>query len=128
MEPMRNDGTPPGEEGGEDNIFAKELATPPGRWVRRGTWIGIVLMVLLGVFLWLQGGENRALNAMSPSQRQALFQETRDEFQELCLLPDGGTTRFPKRCAQHADFLVRFPECDDACKQEAQPFLKRPTR
>lgn len=124
---MRNDGTPPGD-GGEDNIFAKELAPAPDRWLRRGTWIGVVLLLLVGVFFWLQGGENRALNALAPSQRQALFQETHDEFQELCLLTDGGTTRFPKRCAQHADFLVRFPECDDACKQELQPFLKRPTR
>ena len=122
---MRNDGTPPGD-GGEDNIFAKELAPAPDRWLRRGTWIGAILLLFIGVFLWLQGGENRALNALAPSQRQVLFQETRDEFQELCLLLDGGTTRFPKRCAKHADFLARFNECDDVCKRELQPFLSAP--
>ncbi|RYZ36406.1 MAG: hypothetical protein EOO71_31950 [Myxococcaceae bacterium] len=126
MEPMRNDGTPP-EDGGEDNIFAKELTPAPDRWVRRGTWIGIVLLMLVGVFLWLQGGENRALNAMSPSQRQALFRETRDEFEELCL-PDGGGTRFPRKCGQLADFITNFSECDAACRAEIEPFRKHPTR
>ncbi|MBE4750496.1 hypothetical protein G4177_20205 [Corallococcus sp. ZKHCc1 1396] len=124
MEPMRNDGTPP-DEGGEDNIFAKELAPAPDRWVRRGTWISIVLLVLVGVFMWLQGGEDRALNAMSPSQRQALFRETRDEFEELCL-PDGGGSRYPRKCAQLAEFLTHFSECDSACLGQVQPFRKPP--
>lgn len=124
---MGNDGTPP-EEGGEDsNIFAKELAPPPDRWLRRGTWLGVLLLVLVGVFLWLQGGENRALQALSPSQREALFQETQEEFRLLCL-PDGGATRFPKKCARHADFLIRFSECDDVCRREVEPFVTKPTR
>ncbi|RKG96673.1 hypothetical protein [Corallococcus carmarthensis] len=124
---MGNEGTPPDEGGDEKNIFAKELAPPPSIWLRKGTWLALVFVAMVGVFIWLQGGENRALSAMSPSQREALFSETRDEFRLLCLV-DGGASRWPKKCARQADFLVRFPECDDACRREVEPFLPRPSR
>ncbi|NOK20923.1 hypothetical protein [Corallococcus carmarthensis] len=124
---MGNEGTPPDEGGDEKNIFAKELAPPPSIWLRKGTWLALVFVAMVGVFIWLQGGEDRALSALSPTQREALFRETFEEFRLLCL-PDGGATRFPKRCARHADFLVRFSECDDACRREVEPFLPRPSR
>jgi hypothetical protein len=90
-----------------------------------------VLLLLGFVWLYLQGGENRALNAMSPAQRAALFQETRDSIRLMCL-SDAGVKSVKKglqaRCAQQADFLNRFPECDAACKQEIEPFLPAATR
>lgn len=119
---MGNEGTPPDEGGDEKNIFAKELAPPPSIWLRKGTWLGLVFLMLVGAFVWLQGGENRALEAMSPSQREALFADTYDEFRLLCLV-DGGASRWPKKCARQAEFLARFSECDDTCRAEVAPFL-----
>jgi cytochrome b pre-mRNA-processing protein 3 len=124
---MGNEGTPPDTGGDDKNIFAKELAPPPSLWMRKGTWLGLVFVAMVGVFVWLQGGEDRALSAMSPSQREALFTETLDEFRVLCLA-DGGGSRWPKKCNRHADFLVRFSECDDTCRREVDPFLTKPTR
>ncbi|WP_223640040.1 hypothetical protein [Corallococcus sp. EGB] len=124
---MGNEGTPP-ENGGDDkNIFSKELAPPPSIWLRKGTWLGLVFLMLVGAFIWLQGGENRALEAMSPSQREALFADTRDEFRLLCLA-DGGASRWPRKCAKQAEFLSHFPECDDACRAEVGPFVPHPER
>ena len=124
---MGNEGTPPDEGGQDKNIFAKELAPPPSIWLRKGTWLALVFVSMVAVFIWLQGGENRALDAMSPSQREALFADIHDEFRLLCLA-DGGASRWPKKCAKHAEFLVRFSECDDTCRREVEPFLPRPTR
>ncbi|QSQ21252.1 hypothetical protein JY651_39670 [Pyxidicoccus parkwayensis] len=127
---MMSGGPPPGD-GGDDNIFTRDRPPSAGeRRVRQAVVLGVVLLFLLGVWLYLQGGENRALNAMSPAQREALFQETRDSIRLMCM-SDAGVKKkaaFAERCARQADFLNRFPECDAACKQEIAPFLPEPTR
>lgn len=114
-------------EGGDDNIFTRDR--PPTRnekRVRQGVTLGIVLLVLAGVWAYLQGGENRAINAMSPAQREALFQETRDSFDLMCL-GDAGP-RLLRRCQKQAEFIQRFPECDEACRQELAPVLRNAVR
>ncbi|MCY1017974.1 hypothetical protein [Pyxidicoccus sp. MSG2] len=125
---MMAGGTPPGD-GGDDNIFTRDRPPSEGeKRVRQVVVLSVVLLVLGAVWLYLQGGENRALNAMSPAQRAALFQETRDSIRLMCLSDAGVKKAFQGRCAKQADFLVRFPECDEACKQEVAPMLPQPTR
>ncbi|WP_426756260.1 hypothetical protein [Myxococcus sp. Y35] len=120
-------GTPPGD-GEEENVFSRARGPSASeRRTRKALLLGLVLLLLGGVWLYLQGGENRALNALSPAQRASLFQETRESFRELCM-GDAGTSRFPKRCAQMAGFLTRFTECDEACRQEIAPALQRAVR
>ncbi len=124
---MMAGGSPPGD-GDEENIFSRARGPSLSeRQTRKALLLGLVLLLLCGVWLYLQGGENRALNALSPAQRASLFQETRESFQELCT-GDAGTSRFPRRCAQLADFLTRFTECDEACRQEIAPALERAVR
>lgn len=122
-------GGPPRGDGGEDNIFTRDRPPSAGeKRVRRAMVIGVVLLMLGATWLYLQGGENRALNAMSPVQRAALFQETRDSLGLMCLSDAGVKKAFQARCARQADFLARFPECDEACRREIAPFLPKATR
>ncbi|MBN8473157.1 hypothetical protein JYJ95_42210 [Corallococcus exiguus] len=124
---MSNEGTPPDEGARRRTSSRRNWSHRPAIWLRKGTWLALVFISMVGVFIWLQGGENRALDAMSPSQREALSRTPRDEFRLLCLA-DGGASRWPKKCANHAAFLVRFSECDDTCRREVEPFLPHPTR
>ncbi|NVJ23861.1 MULTISPECIES: hypothetical protein [Myxococcus] len=115
------------DEGAEDNIFTRDR--PPTRnqkRVRQAVTLGVVLAVLAVVWGYLQGGENRAINAMSPAQREALFQETRDSFHLMCL-GDAGP-RLLQRCQKQAEFILRFSECDEACRQELEPVLRNAVR
>ncbi|MFP2960206.1 hypothetical protein ACLEPN_20870 [Myxococcus sp. 1LA] len=124
---MMAGGPPPGD-GEEENVFSRARGPSPAeKRTRKAVLLVLVLLLMAGVWLYLQGGENRALNAMSPVQRASLFQETRDSFREMCM-GDAGTRRFPKRCAQLAEFLTRFTECDETCRQEIAPALPQPAR
>lgn len=122
-------GGPPHGDGGDDNIFTRDRApTGAEKRARQLVVVGVVLLLLGGLWLYLQGGENRALNAMSPAQRAALFQETRDSIRLMCESDAGVKKSFQARCARQADFLNRFPECDAACKREIEPFLPEASR
>ncbi|MCP3136862.1 hypothetical protein [Pyxidicoccus xibeiensis] len=127
LQGMMAGGTPPGD-GGDDNIFTRDLE-PPGneKRVRQVVVLGVLVLILGTVWLYLQGGENRALKAMAPAQRAALFQETRDDFRQGCVTDAGVLNpRFAKRCRRQADFLTRFEECDEACRREIAPALPAP--
>ncbi|WIG94259.1 hypothetical protein [Myxococcus sp. SDU36] len=121
-------GGPPPEDGEEENVFSRARGPSPAEMRNRKlVLVGLGLLLLGAVCLYLLGGENRALKALSPAQRASLFQETRESFRELCT-GDAGTTRFPKRCARMADFLTRFTECDEPCQQEIAPALQPSVR
>ncbi|AGC41520.1 hypothetical protein MYSTI_00161 [Myxococcus stipitatus DSM 14675] len=115
------------EEGEEANIFTRDRApTRNQKRVRQAVVLGIVLVVLALVWGYLQGGENRALNALSPAQREALFMETFDSFRLMCLADAG--PKLLMRCQKQAEFLMRFSECDEACRQELAPALRNAVR
>jgi cytochrome b pre-mRNA-processing protein 3 len=124
---MMAGGPPPGDGGEEENIFTRDRPPSGGeKRVRQVVVLAVVLAVLGMVWAYLQGGENRALNAMAPVQRAALFQETLDEIRLTCLTDAGVKPggRLEKRCQKQAEFLTRFTECDAACRQEIAPFLR----
>lgn len=83
-------------------------------------WGSLVVIVVL--ILWLRAltAEQRAINSMDPQARAKLFQETWQGVQTLCrqqmdpsLVP---------RCRQEAQFLLKFPECDESCHLFLEPF------
>ncbi|XXF81709.1 hypothetical protein P2318_00865 [Myxococcaceae bacterium GXIMD 01537] len=117
------DGTPPGE----DNVFSRYAEPAGGGWKRLALGVGLaVLVVMVGVWLWMHGSAERALSAMAPLQREALFKETRENFRANCVA--GTVPEAEAKCHKQAEFLQHFPECDDACRAEVAPVLRRTSR
>jgi hypothetical protein len=116
-------GPPPGE----DNVFSRYAEPDSGggaTWKRQAMLVGLVLLfVFSGVWLYLNSSDERAIAAMSPAQRTTLFQETREAFRGNCVT--GATPAAEARCHKQAEFLLHFPECDDACRGEVAPVLRR---
>ena len=116
-------GTPPGD----DNVFSRYAEPDSGTgatWKRQALLVGLVLfLVLSGVWLYLNGSDERAIASMSPSQRATLFQETRDAFRGNCVTNPSPAAE--ARCHKQAEFLLNFPECDVACRGEVNPVLRR---
>ncbi|MDC0712069.1 hypothetical protein POL68_26610 [Stigmatella sp. ncwal1] len=101
-------------------LFSRELEAPRGSGRRRGLVVGAILLVLLGLWLWMRGSEGGALRALSPVQRQALYQETWRDQRARCLAP-GERRDTAEQCQHRAEFLLRFPQCDVACRAELAP-------
>lgn len=111
-------------EGG--GLFSRELAPQPGDpKLRRILVIGAILLGLGGVWVWVQGSEGGGLRAMSPAQREAFFQEAWAAQRAKCL-GDAGPTEPQSRCRQRAQYLLQFPQCDEACRAELAPSLQGP--
>jgi hypothetical protein len=90
---------------------------PRKPWVVRGAVVGAVAVACLGVWLWVQGTEGGAVSAMSPAQREALFKEAwKDQRMRCPRTAESADT--PERCRQRAEFLLRFPQCDETCRAE----------
>ena len=87
------------------------------RWL-----VGIAAFVAgvsIAIFwIWRQPAEPAALRRMAPDDRATLFQRTYDATRTLC---DAARTddALHERCASWAEFLLDFPECDDACREFA---------
>jgi len=100
----------------------KGPAWPRQRVLLLGGLLAVVLLLLLA---WALTSEQRAIDNMEPQARAALFQETWQGFQTLC--QPQVASALVSRCQQQAQFLLKFPECDGACRQQLDPFL-HPTR
>jgi hypothetical protein len=88
--------------------------------------LGAVLLGLVGVWMWVHGSEGGALRAMSPAQREAFYQEAWAAQRALCLEVDGPRDS-EARCRKRAEYLLQFPQCDEACRTELAPSLKGAT-
>ena len=94
-----------------------ELHSPPRVAVPRHHLLGriamvLVPMVLLVVWVWWLGAERRAVRALPPAERAALFDQTMRGFEDLCAPPRNG---LEQHCRREASFLLYFPECDEHC-------------
>jgi hypothetical protein len=69
--------------------------------------------------------EQRALEKMEPQARAALFHETWESFQAVCI--PQAASGLGGRCQQEAQFLLKFPECNAACREQLDA-VNRPTR
>jgi cytochrome b pre-mRNA-processing protein 3 len=122
---FRNMAMTDGADSSGGGLFSRELEpASPGAGRRRGLVVGAVLLGLLGLWLWMRGSEGGALRALSPAQRQALYQETWRDQRARCLGPERSDT--PGQCQHRAEFLLRFPQCDVACRTELAPSFPSP--
>lgn len=103
-----------------------ELHAPPldvGSRPRTLARVATVLVTLLVVVLWLWwlGAERRAVRALPPAERAAVFAATLRELADLCAPPRAGLER---HCTRQASFLMSFPECDEHCQSLTRPILQ----
>jgi hypothetical protein len=89
----------------------------------------IVITFLIAVALWPAGpaGERRALLRMPPEARRELYDETRRNADALCAQAPRERALL-ERCADSAEFLREFPECDADCRAFARAHGHGPTR
>ncbi|MBY0276233.1 hypothetical protein K2Z84_12880 [Candidatus Binatia bacterium] len=80
----------------------------------------VVPLVLLVVWVWWLGAERRAVRALPPAERGALFEQTMRGFADLCVPPRAG---LEQHCRREASFLLNFPECDARCVAVTRPIL-----
>ena len=116
-----------GEDSPTGGLFSRDLEPPQQQSkLVRVLLIGAIGLVGLGVWLWVQGSEGGGLRAMSPAQREAFYQEAWAEQRARCLEVDGPRDPEP-RCRKRAEYLLQFPQCDEACRTELAPSLKGAT-
>ena len=103
-------------------------ALPPRMKPKRRRLLFGVVAFAAGAFvvLWIWGGkgDSSALRRLPPDNRAQLYQQTLAATRTLC---DAARTddALADRCASWAEFLLEFPECDDACRAFATPFAPR---
>jgi hypothetical protein len=85
--------------------------------------IATVVLPLAAFVLWVWwlGAERRAVRALPPTERAAVFDETMRGFKDLCTPPRNG---LEKHCRRQASFLMNFPECDEQCLTLTRPLLQ----
>ncbi len=110
-----------------EGLFSRDLEPESSGGPRRYRWLllGAVALVGLGVWLWAHSSEDNALRAMSPAQREALYKDAWEDVRQRCLAAEGPLDTAGS-CRQRAEFLLRFPQCDEACRAELAPALQPP--
>jgi cytochrome b pre-mRNA-processing protein 3 len=78
---------------------------------------------LVAIWLWLSNAETRALAAMDADLRRELFVRTRAEADVLC-----ARVELKGECQDRLEFLARFPECDESCREFILRVRPGPTR
>lgn len=100
---------------------------------RRWRTLLFSLAVIIGaaVFLvsvkWAQDAERRALLRMDPRARRTMFEEAQRNAEAMCSHAQGEPA-LSDRCIDAAQFLLAFPECDDACVGFARRHERKATR
>jgi cytochrome b pre-mRNA-processing protein 3 len=93
----------------------------------------VALAVLIAAAAWLmiwswhQGAEDRALAALSPSERGAVYSREMAAFRALCTASIG-QEELGEHCRGRARFILKFPECDSQCQHFARGLLPGPER
>ena len=82
-------------------------------------WITIIVALggVLLLWVWSEGSEGRAIRALPPGERQALYTRTVQNLGSVCSLPDDDMRDF---CGDQARLALEFPECDHACQELAK--------
>jgi hypothetical protein len=92
--------------------------------------VAMAALVLAGVValgIGERGSERRALEAMDPTQRRELYEETRRASETMCEQARSKDA-LEDRCIELMGLLAAFPECDDACRAFAAAHERGPTR
>ncbi|MBN1205910.1 MAG: hypothetical protein JXB05_13420 [Myxococcaceae bacterium] len=113
-----------GAEPSGGGLFSRDLAPPPrGPWRRRAVILAAFGAVMLAMWLWVNSSGEGAIRAMSPAQQEAFYGEAWADQRAKCL-GDAGPREPESQCRKRAEFLLRFPQCDEACRAELAPFLQ----
>jgi hypothetical protein len=109
-----------------DTTAKLEEAETPGR-----TWFivltTLIIAAALGFTLWRRYRVD-AIARMPAAERYELYAKTLDHFGRVCEAAQLGDD-VKTLCANEADLLRRFPECDDVCLDRTAPFAhEHPTR
>lgn len=99
-------------------------AYEPAPHERRARWVLLALLVAAlglfwaGVTLSLRE-EEAGIRGLSRDARQALYTRTLDEVATLCREDAAAAGSLHDHCVAQARFVLRFPECADACQRDA---------
>ncbi len=91
------------------------------------TAAALIVLFLLGAWVWTHGAERRAVRNLPLDERGALYQTTLGTLRGPCgaAHPSDGLDAF---CRKQAEFILEFPECDDACMTLARARLSSPSK
>ena len=91
--------------------------------------LAIVAGVLVFLFLWYssQMVEPSAIRELPEADRRALFERTLRTLATSCD-PEAHPEGLARFCREQAEFVVQFPECDEACRKLAKPHQPKATR
>jgi hypothetical protein len=109
-----------------DTTATLEEAETPGR-----TWFivltTLIIAAALGFALWRRWYAD-PIARLPDAQRHALYVQTLDHFGQVCEADQLGD-EVKTLCANEADLLRRFPDCDEVCLERTTPFAhEHPTR
>jgi hypothetical protein len=90
-----------------------EEGPPPWSWRSAMRWMAIVLIAAAAWFWW-QGAERRALLALPPAARQAVYHRELENFERLCT--QNPSDSLADECRHRAWVLSWLPECDASCR------------
>ncbi|HEY2775068.1 MAG TPA: hypothetical protein VGK20_13555 [Candidatus Binatia bacterium] len=93
---------------------------------RTSSWLAGALLAMV-VAGWWSGREQRGLLSLPAPIRREIYLRTLSSVTALCT-DQRAADAVASRCQDSARFLVEFPECDEACRTLARPFLPEPTR
>jgi len=78
-------------------------------------------IALLLLWMWLAGGQRRAIEELPPADRLAAYRSSLAAFEALCAQPSAD---LEATCTERARLLIYFPECDTRCRQLTLPQLR----
>lgn len=78
--------------------------------------LALSVLIAIGVWIWFQGSEQRAIRNLPADERAALYRRTRANVETVCASQDLALEEY---CRDQARLLLEFPECDDACREMA---------
>jgi hypothetical protein len=84
--------------------------------------LALSVLGALGLWIWLQGSEHRAILDLPADQRAALYERTLANVQTVCASQDLALDEF---CREQARILLELPECDEGCRAIAHMQIGR---
>jgi cytochrome b pre-mRNA-processing protein 3 len=105
----------------------KKRGLSPGARHALAWLIGVLALGLALAIAWYADlGLDRELSSLPVPERKALYERTRQTLLTVCSQPHGA--ELEDHCREQAHFILRFPECDRACRELAERFAPNPTR
>jgi hypothetical protein len=91
-------------------------------------WLLTVLVVIAGLGTWhgYYTSKTREILRLPEQERRVLYEHTKETLQTVCMHPTGPSVR--DYCHEQAEFILRFPECDEACSRIVDSLPSRATR